>query len=39
MGKNTKKAVEEIEELGSTIADLPEEEAKKIVEDLEGDDK
>lgn len=37
MGKKTEKAMEEIEELAQTVADLPPEEARKIIEDIEGD--
>lgn len=35
----TNKAMEEIPELAQTVADLPEDEAKKIIEDIEGDEK
>lgn len=38
MGKKTEKAMEEIEELAQTVADMPPEEAKKIIEDIEGDE-
>lgn len=35
----TKRAMEEIEELAQTVAELPESEARKIIEDIEGDEK
>lgn len=38
MGKKTEKAMEEIEELAQTVADMPPEEARKIIEDIEGDE-
>lgn len=36
-GDKTQKAMEEIPELAETIADLPPEDAKQVIEDIEGD--
>lgn len=36
-GDKTQKAMEEIEELAETVADLPPSDAKEIIKDLEGD--
>lgn len=37
MGKKTQDAMNDIDELAETIADLPPQDAKQIIEDLEGD--
>lgn len=37
-GKKTERAMKAIEELASTVADMPPGEAKKIIEDIEGDE-
>lgn len=38
-GEKTQKAMEEIDELAETVADLPPEQAKQIITDIEGDTK
>ena len=37
MGKKTQDAMDDIGELAATIADLPPQDAKQIIEDLEGE--
>lgn len=37
-GDKSQKAIEEIEELAQTLSEIQPAEAKKIIEDLEGDD-
>ena len=36
-GEKTNQAMEDIEGLAQTVASLPEDEARQVIEDIEGD--